>query len=531
MPEPGREHTVKFIANPTQKAFIESRAEADLFAARKGEGKSAGLAWAAYFYTRHNPGAEGLCIRDTWENLRRTTLKEFFQWFPDGVFGHWVGNEKVWHWDEKRTGLRGSLTFMGVESEQDAQKIASMPLSYLLIDEPAPAAGTSTGIDEFVFDTAMSQLRVPRMKWYAAKLATNNPDQTHWTYRRFVKPGTPPDPRTRLPELQESGYRCWQTREPENVENLPDGYYETMAKRWGHRKDLLRRFVEGKFGFQSKGKAVTPQWSDDIHLAHGLEPVKGLPLKLGWDGGLNPTCIISQITPLGDWLILDSFVGEEEGVLELIEDIVKPRLLERYPWVVAVTGSIMNTGDPNLNAREQHSARKTAAKVILEEIGGTWIPGPPDLDNRIEPLRRVLSKIREGRGVVLVDRDNAEDVWYALRGGWHYRIARTGVVGAIVKDQHSHPGDAMGYLAAKLFPGGKLSTKSKTVQQVHGEYYNRLAGGKVRAGTSMGMANRRVIVPKEARTITSPEERARMRLPADKRLPGDLGRRELPFKS
>lgn len=29
-------HTVKFTANPTQKLFIESRAEADLFDCRKG---------------------------------------------------------------------------------------------------------------------------------------------------------------------------------------------------------------------------------------------------------------------------------------------------------------------------------------------------------------------------------------------------------------------------------------------------------------------------------------------------------------
>jgi hypothetical protein len=113
MKESHEKHSTTFNANPTQRAFIESRAEADLFASRKGEGKSAGLAWASYFYTHHNPGAPGLCVRDTWENLRRTTLDEFFHWFPDGVYGTGTRNapgskasSRSWASSRKRTRKR-----------------------------------------------------------------------------------------------------------------------------------------------------------------------------------------------------------------------------------------------------------------------------------------------------------------------------------------------------------------------------------------------------------------------------------------
>src|SRR5690606_26792726 len=108
----------------------------------------------------------------------------------------------------------------------------------------------------------------------------------------------------------------------------------------------------------------------------------------------------------------------------------------------------------------------------LNEVGGTWTKGPVDEASRIEPLREVLRKTRDGRGIVMVDRDNAEPVWFALRGGWHYRISRTGVVGSIVKDEHSHPGDCMGYGAARWFPLGKLATRGKTVETRVGNYYN-----------------------------------------------------------
>lgn len=509
-------HTTTFNANPTQRAFIESRAEADLFASRKGEGKSAALCWSAFFYTHHNPGAHGLCVRDTWENLRRTTLEEWFHWFKDGVHGQWIGTEKAWYWDTKRTGLSGKLTFMGAESQADAQKIASMPLAFGLIDEPAPAAAGgdgvgSSGVDEYVFDTMLGQMRQPGMKWYAMKLATNNPDEAHWTFRRFVRPGTPPNLGKPKLEMQDLGYRCWQTREPENVKNLPPGYYESMAERWKDRPDLLRRFVTGKFGFQSKGKAVTPEWSDDIHLASGLVPVKGLPLKLGWDGGHNPTCIISQVTPLGDWLVLDAFVLDGYGMYELIDTVVKARLIERYPWVVHKPVQFLrHTGDPNLETGDQSSTRNSAHRVILSELGGTWTPGPITEAERIDPLRAVLRKQRDGQGLLLVDRENAEKVWFALRGGWHYRIQRNGVVGGIVKDEHSHPGDSMGYLAAHLFPGGKVTGKKATVESAVGNYYNRAPG----AGSSfIGAKGRGILLPPEARSVGRPGANVNRQLP------------------
>lgn len=506
-----RKHQTTFNANPTQRAFIESRAEADLFASRKGEGKSAGLCWAAYFYTHHNPGATGLCVRDTWENLQRTTLEEFFTWFPDGVYGQWVGTEKCWYWNTKRTGLTGKLFFMGASGPGDAQKISSMPLAYGLLDEPAPAAAGadgvgSLGIDKFVFDTMFGQLRQPGMKWYAMKLATNNPDESHWTFTEFVRPGTPASVKkvagVNMPVMQESGFRCWQTREAENVTNLPLGYYEKLADRFKGRTDLLRRFVEGKFGFQSKGKSVTPEWSDEVHLAQGLEPVKGLPLKLGWDGGHNPTCIISQVTPLGDWLILDAFVGDGYGMYELIDTIVKARILDRYSWVTGKPIQFLrHTGDPNLETGSEATtsqALSSASKVILSELGGVWSPGPIDEAGRIDPLQAVLRKQRNGRGLVLVDRDNAQEVWFALRGGWHYRISRAGVVGGIVKDKHSHPGDATGYLASLLFPGGKVVQKKAVIESQVGNYFNRAPGANK---SFIGAKGRGIVMPAEGLII------------------------------
>lgn len=448
-----------FKANPIQKAFIESRAEADLFSSRMGEGKSAGLCWAIWYHTMRNPGADWVLIRDTWVNLESTTFKEFFEWF--GGFGEYRASSKLftWHLDAMQAGKkRGTLKFMGLDDPKDAHSLQSLAIAGAALDEPAPAA-ESGGIAEEIFDALLSRRRQRNMKWYAVKLAQNNPDENHWSYRRFVVPGTLPTPRfdtdgtpLLLPD-QDPGFILWHTDKPENLQNLPPGYYEQLRIKWSHRPDFVKRFVEGQFGHISKGQKVTPEWSDQLHLTTGLVAVKGEMLFLLWDFGLNPTCIITQVSPLGHWNIIQSFVGDGIGVEQLIEDYVRPVLSRDYKgfkW--------KHIGDPAGKEREQSNSQRSAVKVIIKSLGGRWQDGPVQIHERVDPLRAVLTKTISGRGLVQVDQEKAKHVWLALRGGWHYHISRTGLVSEKpVKDDHSHPGDSMGYGAAKLFPLGRLN--------------------------------------------------------------------------
>lgn len=448
-------HEITFKPNPVQKQFIESRAKADLYSSRMGEGKSTALAWSAMVHTRHNPGAKWAIIRDTWENLQATTMKTFFEWFPPGIMGTWHATKREFTW---ASGIaEGSVTFLGMDAAEDASKLMSREFAGFAMDEPSPAVG-SAGIDELVFDLAMSRLRQKGMKWYAAKLAENNPDETHWTYRKFSHPGI-------------EGFKLWQPSTPENEANLPPNYYAELRKLWAHRPDLIRRFVEGEFGFQSEGKAVTPQWNDKYHLAHGLIPIKGPELLMLWDFGHNPTAIFTQKTPMGSWNILDALVGDGIGAEELIVDAVIPLLRERYPKF-----PIRHTGDPTGNTGDQSSILRSPVKVIRKAIGGHWVPGPVKLAQRIEPLRSALTRMIGGRGLIQVDRHRASAVHLALRGGWHFHVSRTGIVsGEPKKNIHSHPGDAMGYGAAYLFPLGKhfIEKENSLVRSNEASYFEK----------------------------------------------------------
>lgn len=483
----GDAYKIKFTANPLQYAFITSRAEADLWACRMGEGKSTALSWSAFHFTQSNPGAVSAMIRDTFENLRDTTMKDFFFWFPPGICGEYNENKKLWKW---RLGeMRGEMMMMGMDDPSDATKLQSRMLGAFFMDEPAPAA-ESGGIAEEIFNTALSRLRQPGMNWYAAKCAENAPDETHWTYRRFIDPGDEGTPaEIPIAPLQARGFTFFQGHRPENEKNLPPGYYARVRRAFKHRPDLIRRFAEGGFGFQQVGQSVTPQWNDAIHLADDIQPIAQIPLHLFWDFGHNPTCSITQVTPLGFWNFLETHVGFDIGAYELIEEVVKPRMNERYKGLTWDHG-----GDSAGEYREQSSIEQSAVKVIKKELGGRWRSGPIRIHERVNPLNAVLSRIRNGRGIVQVDRLLAKPTWHALRGGWHYNVSRTGVVSRVPrKDEHSHPGDTAGYGAAILFPMGKLQERRPGEPVRPGQ-------AKYRTGP-LGFERPGVRLPKEAKTL------------------------------
>lgn len=427
---------ISFKANPMQRNFILSKARADYFSARMGEGKSAALCWANFHHTKHNPGVRWAMIRDTWENLRDTTQLEFFKWFKPGVCGEYKSSTKTWSWSVGE--MRGTIQWMGMDDEVDAGKLQSRELGAFGMDEPAPAAGTG-GISKMIFTTAMSRLRQPGLNWYTAKLAANNPDEDHWTFRTFVEPG-------------KDGYICWRTAAPENLEWLPPTYYEDLRETYSDRPDLVDRFVEGKFGFQRLGRPVVKNYSENIHLsAFPLKPVPGGHLMLLWDFGLTPCCLITDIYNQ-HWRFLDALIGDDIGTIQLIEQDVAPLLEQKYE------GSTWEHVYDPTDARFEGDVQLKPSKPIRDILGGKMYKGVMAAKPAIESLDHALSQTRDGRGLIQIDKLNAGPVHRALRGGWHHREGKDGVFSLepVKNHPHSDVGDAARYGAAKYFPIGRV---------------------------------------------------------------------------
>jgi hypothetical protein len=176
-----------------------------------------------------------------------------------------------------------------------------------------------------------------------------------------------------------------------------------------------------------------------------------------------------------NWMILEAYVGEEIGTLELIQDVITGRIEDRFKGL-----PISHYGDPQGKQRDQSSSEQTAVKVIKKELGGRWYPGPREWPARRDAIRRCLGLLRNGVGLVQIDEKKAKAVWHALRGGWHYQKHNTGIVSQQArKDIHSHPGDALSYGAAVLFPTGERKTRNVgggiAIRQP--AYFRRAKGG------------------------------------------------------
>ena len=145
---------------------------------------------------------------------------------------------------------------------------------------------------------------------------------------------------------------------------------------------------------------------------------------------------------------------------------------------------LKHIGDPSGQQREQSSSEQSAVKVIKNELGGGWRSGPVAPEERIDPLAWCLSQMRGGRGLIQVDKEGAPHVYQAMRGGWHYKVAKTGIVSPTpAKNIHSHPGDAAGYGAAVLFPRAGIHKKRSRVTPRAASYWKGL--GFERPGTRL----------------------------------------------
>jgi hypothetical protein len=89
--------------------------------------------------------------------------------------------------------------------------------------------------------------------------------------------------------------------------------------------DFIRVYVDGLYGYVKDGKPVYPDYNDALHCAE-VEPVKGVTIARGWDFGLTPACVFTQVLPDGRWIIFEELCGEDvgihrfsDGVLELCE--------------------------------------------------------------------------------------------------------------------------------------------------------------------------------------------------------------------
>ena len=435
---------IRITPSPTQRAFAECSAKEIALLGPRGEGKTSSAVLAMILHAQRQPAhlrpIPWALVRDTWKNLRRTTLTELLEPRP-GSIGAAVAPYLIVADGGRYIELPGywRLESFGIDSLADINSFQSMNLGGLWFEEPAPAATADIGhgLLERAWTVGLTSMRYPCD--HRAHITSNYPDEDHWVAKRFM---------TEHPDR--ALFRIPRGENP----FIPASYRQEMAEALKDNPVMLKRLVLGEFGTIQDGLPVVPNYSDDRHVAHrALTPNLQLPALRFWDFGITTACIIAQITPLGQLQILDGWEMQNMGIRQFIAQVLAPMLMSpRY----AAIKQWRDIGDPAGYTREQSDATVSAAGVLNDLLKTSMEAAPKDWPSRRDSLRMLFERMVGQAEPMCLISPQVGMLRRALRGGWHYIEQQNGQLSEIpAKIPCSHIGDALGYGAAVLLPNAE----------------------------------------------------------------------------
>jgi hypothetical protein len=439
-----------YASVPTIKRFSQSRAFIRGLMGPFGSGKSSGCVMELVRLAKRQPLVDGkrrarfACIRNTYGQLADTTIKTFLHWLPDQVFGRFNKGDHVYHLNNLDD-LDVEILFRALDRPEHVANLLSLELTAAWVNEARE------------IPWAVIKALKGRVDRYPPREAggcidpgilcdTNPPDTDSWFYRLFEEKRNIDDEDAASIEIfkQPSG----RSAEAENLPNLSPNYYKNLMS--GADADFITVFVDGQYGWVREGKPVYPDYSDSQHCVE-VEPIKGVTIKRGWDFGLTPACVFTQVTPDGRWLILDELCGDDIGISSFADCVIEMSA-ERFSGF-----TFEDYGDPAGQQRSAMTADK-AEKTCYDILSGKGItiqPGEQNVTIRLESVRKPLSTLRNGKPQLQLS-PRCEILRKGFMGRYQYR--RVKVSGSAEryhdepeKNEYSHPHDALQYVATKVF--------------------------------------------------------------------------------
>lgn len=384
-------------------------------------------------------------IRNTFPELKSTTIKTWLEWFPNTEM-KWDSPITGWLRQPLADGTRMEceVMFFPMDRPEEIGKLKSLELTGAWMNEAGEAA-------KAVLDMVTQRVgRYPAQKvggpsWTGVIMDTNPPDDDSWYYRLSEKEKPKDWEFFKQPGglKEEQGEYKPNEGLAENITNLPGGFQYYLRQLAGKNKEWIKVFLLGQYGTIADGRPVYPEWNDSIHV-RTLTPYPDFPLLLGFDYGLTPACVICQVSPRGEFLVLSELCSKDMGIRSFANDVVKPFLAVNYHGL-----AIQACGDPAGMSRKD-----TDEKTCFQELAEAGIACIPAATNgfvgRREAVAGYLNRLVDGKPLFQLD-PSCDRLRRGFNGRYQYR--RLQVVGADRfkdvpdKNDYSHPHDALQYAA------------------------------------------------------------------------------------
>jgi len=391
-------------------------------------------------------------IRDTFENIKTSTAQSLKEILKD-----WIIFRDGMHKGIILSSPRVEIDLFGIDDAASISKLQGPEYACIWLEEPAPIyERANAGLPKGVFDMAIARAARQTGTQMRVQITQNPADEEHWTAElvdapeEYMTAETYPGSGEWLTITK----KTFRIRRGENKFLNPLARVANMAA-FQDDPGKWARYVLGEEAEVVQGKKVTPGYNASIHYCKKVIP----PLRGGfmqfWDSYQNPTCIIAQIMPWGQLVIHDVLYDEGIGVVELIEEQVKPLL--RTPKYAGKVQGWRLIGDPSMQTPDQSSVNSVTSRIVEEAFNARFEGGPVRWPPRREALNPVFKRLLNGGKPLVYLSASATKLHRALKGGWVYKVDNSNrVIGDLpVKNHHDHPGMAFAYGIAVLFPHEK----------------------------------------------------------------------------
>jgi hypothetical protein len=438
--------SIVYTPPPTVRDFIKHYLPGELFynwiVGPLGSGKTTGLFFKLIHMAKlQEPQADGIrrtravIVRNTFPQLRDTTLRSRHEWFRDGVAGKWKATDK--DFILRFNDVECEVMFRALDTPDDVERVLSMQVTFAIIDE-------FVNIPLTIMDALAGRCgRYPPEKdggatnwgmWGSSNPSTEDNEWYSYLFERL------PDNARYF--QQPSGLSA----EAENTENLPGkrGYYTNQAK--GKKPAWIKQFLDAEWGYSAAGKPVIDTFNPDLHLSRGpLQYDKSSPLVVGFDPGLAGSAMIFGQEDLhGRLKVYGELVQSGYGAKRLIEERLRPYLRRRFP-----EAEVIIAPDPAAALRSQRDE-----KTVVDELKRHFqvkYETNNRISQRLTSIEHYTTRLTDVGAAFQIDAAECPVLVRALKGGWRFKLdPKTGVVVSPEPDKtgpYSHPGDALGYLA------------------------------------------------------------------------------------
>lgn len=428
-----------------------------------GSGKSTAscLRLARHAY-QQKPSPNGVAqtrfaiVRNTKKQLEDTTMKTWFQVFPEHQYGEFKSSKSTHYWRFTPNGfdhpIEADFIFRALDDEADVADLLSLEVTGFWFNELRE-------IVEGILSHAGRRCRYlngERPSTWSGWIGDTNP----WDTDHYLENKTSPKPPEGWAHFRQPGGMAEDAENLENLEQTEETiglpyddprrraqgrtYYTNALK--DYSPEDAHVFVHANRGRTRAGKPIYSDYSERIHR-RAFDLVPGLPLRLGLDFGRTPAAVIAQRTSTWQWRVRYELCSFDMGVKKFGELLA--RFLSDHCGEFKIE---QVTGDPAGNQQDGDDktafAHLRASKIICLPANTN------ELTTRIEAVNGAFRRLEGGEPGLII---HPECVMLnrACVDGYNFRKLRVSgnrYDSAPDKNEWSHVAEALQYL---LLGGGE----------------------------------------------------------------------------